>query len=110
MGMHTDNLGLKGTILHQFKLYSCDAVPGIAEACYLDAVAFKPQEAASIYNSLALLYSDAERNDDAITAYNASLQLEENVALYKSMPSLLLPLVTLLHVRQHGRAAAARRP
>lgn len=59
--------------------------PGIAESCYLDAVAFKPAEAASIFNSLALLYSDAERNADAIAAYNSSLQLEENVALYVNM-------------------------
>lgn len=69
MASHTDQLGLKG----------------IAEACYLDAVSYKPAEAASIYNSLALLYSEMERNADAIAAYNSSLQIEENVALYVNM-------------------------
>jgi hypothetical protein len=32
-----------------------------------------------------MLYSDAERSADAIAAYNASLQIEENVALYVNM-------------------------
>ncbi len=73
-------------------------------------MSFKPAEAAAIYNSLALLYSDTERNADAIAAYNASLQLEENVALYADVSPLPLQLVTFPHVREHGRAAAARRP
>ena len=52
MASHTDGLGMKG----------------LAEACYLHAVQAKPAEAAAIYNSLALLYSDAERHADAIAA------------------------------------------
>jgi hypothetical protein len=86
MASHTDQLGLKGMLfLLNFEPIFLKLVAGIAEACYLDAVSYKPAEAASIYNSLALLYSEMERNADAIAAYNSSLQIEENVALYVNM-------------------------
>jgi tetratricopeptide (TPR) repeat protein len=82
MASHTDQLGMKG----------------IAEACYLEAVAAKPAEAAAIYNSLALLYSDAERHGDAIAAYNASVQLEENVALCVALAVVSLANCNILRM------------
>jgi hypothetical protein len=56
MGSHTDQIGLKGVCMSCALFSSCQCLaPGIAESCYRDAVAFKPAEAASIYNMLAML-------------------------------------------------------